>query len=114
MPDDVRVEVDAEGRLVIPEAMRGPPGVAGGGRVRLSLEDGTLRAVGVAEAIRAVQRLISEKYPRPPGGLSWSEELIAERRAEAEREETGCEAHAAARRRCAVGEPRDLNAGGGV
>lgn len=79
-----RLTVAPDGRLLIPAAMReamllGPDGV-----VTASVVDGELRVIAPMAAIRQLQEEASRLVPP---GASLVAELIAERRAEARREE---------------------------
>lgn len=76
-------QVGPDGRVVIPVAYRRALGVEGGGHVLMLWEDGELRLVDRDAAIRRAQDLVSRYVPK---GSRLSDELIAERRAEAARE----------------------------
>jgi len=78
------VRVDASGRLVIPKEMRDELGLADGGVLTLSVEDGELRATSRLAAIRRLQRKLAG---RVPPGHSVVDELIADRRRQAALEE---------------------------
>ena len=78
-----RVKLDAQGRLLIPAEMREQLGVKAGDRLTLRIEDGELVVLTFRAGIRRAQRT-GAKYKTP--GRSLVDELIAERRAEAERE----------------------------
>ncbi len=80
----VWVKVDAAGRLVIPKEMREALGIPDGGELRLKVEDGELLGMGRIAALRRIQR---ELRGTVPPGTSVVDELIADRRAEAAREE---------------------------
>jgi AbrB family looped-hinge helix DNA binding protein len=71
------------GRIVIPAEVREQLGLKVGDRLVLRVEDGEIRLFTRAEGIRKAQRIFS-KYRQE--GVSLSDELIAERRAEAARE----------------------------
>lgn len=79
----VSVQVDAEGRLVLPEEVRVSLGVQGGGELLLQVTQQELRATTRQAALRRLQAMVP---PWKPGEPMWSEELIAERRAEAARD----------------------------
>jgi AbrB family looped-hinge helix DNA binding protein len=79
----VRTKVDEGGRIVIPAEFRRALGWQPGEVVVLSLEEGEVRVVSIDESIRRVQEWVRSFVPE---GHSLSEELIAERRAEAARE----------------------------
>lgn len=81
--DQVRARLDGRGRLVIPAEYRRALGLQVGDEVILRLEDGEVRIFTLAQAIKRAQELL-DRYIAP--GRSLADELIAERRAEAERE----------------------------
>jgi len=81
--EQVTVRVDASGRVVIPRDLRDALGIPDGGELRLSVQDGELRATTRLAAlgrIRAELRALAAADPLLP-----SEALMAERRAEAAR-----------------------------
>lgn len=89
--DDLWVRVDASGRLVVPREMRDALGLpAGGGPLRLWVEDGELRGLAPAMALRRVQARVRALVP--PGGPSLGDELRALRREEAARDDASAEA----------------------
>jgi antitoxin PrlF len=77
------VQVAPDGRVVIPASYRKLLGVDNGGPVFLLSDDGAVRLLGRDAAIRRAQQLVARHVPK---GVSLADELIAERRAEAERE----------------------------
>ena len=79
-----RARIGAGGRLVIPVEIRKALGLHEGEPVVMRIEDGELRLVTIKEAIRRVQER-ARPYITP--GQSVVDELIAERRAENERDE---------------------------
>lgn len=76
--------VDAQGRIVIPADIRHALGIDTGEPLTLIVEGGKLRIFTLEQTIRRVQDEVA-KYVPP--GVSLVDELIAERRAEAAREE---------------------------
>jgi AbrB family looped-hinge helix DNA binding protein len=92
----VTVKVDASGRVVIPKDMREALGILEGGELELSVEEGELRGITRLAALHRLQKLLRGSVPP---GVSMVDELIAERRAEAAREEAEAEAWQAERRR---------------
>lgn len=78
-----RVKVVEGGKLVIPAAFRREMGVKPGDTVIVELDQGELRVRSLSSAIRRVQERMRELNPE---GRLLSEELIADRRAEAARE----------------------------
>jgi AbrB family looped-hinge helix DNA binding protein len=78
-----RAKVSADGSVTIPPEYREALGLKPGGDVVLALEDGELRLFTVEHGLRRAQE-IARKFV--PEGRCLSDELIAERRAEAERE----------------------------
>jgi AbrB family looped-hinge helix DNA binding protein len=79
----IRARIDRNGRVVIPSEYRKALGLNLGDEVILDLEEGELRLFSLDQAIERAQELVL-KYA--PEGVSLADELIAERRAEAERE----------------------------
>ncbi len=77
------VRVDLQGRLLVPKEMRDAVEMKPGGRVTLLVENGEIRVITPTAAVHRMREL-SAKYN--PSGRSLVDELIAERRAEAERE----------------------------
>ncbi len=86
--DDIRisakVQIGANGRIVIPAAIREELGLKLGDAALMDVEDGALRIESYPARIARIQR--SFAHLRNPGRLA-SDELIAERREEARREE---------------------------
>lgn len=78
-----RVKVVEGGKLVIPAAFRREMGITPGDTVILELDEGELRVRSLSSAIRRVQERMRELNPE---GRLLSEELIADRRAEAAHE----------------------------
>ncbi len=79
----VRTRLDQGGRVVIPAEYRRALGLRPGEEVILRLEDGEIRLLSLAQAVREAQAIVRQHVPE---GRSLSDELIAERRAEAARE----------------------------
>lgn len=71
------------GRLDLPDEYRQALGLEPGDEVVLKLEDGSIRLLSPRAAIERVQRVVRSYVPE---GRSLVDELIAERRREAERE----------------------------
>lgn len=84
-PAGVWVTVGADGRLALPAEYRALLEIENGGPVYLQLEDGTLRMKGRMRTLKDVQALVA----RYTGGRLSVDEFLAERRAEAAREERG-------------------------
>ena len=78
-----KVKLAEGGRVVIPAAYRKALGLHVGDEVILRLEEGEVRILTPRQAIKRAQGLVRYYVPE---GQSLSDELIAERRAEAERE----------------------------
>jgi AbrB family looped-hinge helix DNA binding protein len=78
------VRLGNRGRLVLPSKLRRRMGVQDGDRMILTVDpDGTTRLASVREV---VQRLAGSWAHLEPRDVSWSDELIRERREEARRE----------------------------
>lgn len=74
------VRLGANGRVVIPAAVRRALGVTEGDDLSLALVDDELRVTTIRAAVRRAQRLMAQ---RVAGDRSLADELIAERRAAA-------------------------------
>jgi len=77
------VKVGPGGRIVIPANLREKFGVKPGDTVWLEEDNEQVRISTVPQAIRHAQALVRQYVPE---SVSLADELIAERRAEAERE----------------------------
>lgn len=86
VPETVWLKLGGEGRVVLPAAYRRALGLKNGDHVQVRLEDDEIRVVSRATAIRRVQDLVAR---HSKDDKSWVDELIAERRREAAREEAG-------------------------
>ena len=82
-PDPVRALVEGGGRIAIPVAFLEALRISEGDSVVLDLEGDELRLYGQDAALRRVQRLVAHHVP---ADVSLVNELIAERRRQAERE----------------------------
>jgi AbrB family looped-hinge helix DNA binding protein len=74
----------ANGRIVIPSAIREELGFKPGETLLMDVDDGALRIESYPARIRRIQREIAQYIP---AGRSLVDELIAERREEVRREE---------------------------
>jgi AbrB family looped-hinge helix DNA binding protein len=83
-PRFVRCKINQNGRIVIPAAIRHEMGLKAGESLLMEVEDGVLRIETHRARIRRIQEEFAQ-YNRP--GVLASDELIAERREEARREE---------------------------
>jgi AbrB family looped-hinge helix DNA binding protein len=90
-----KARLSPNGRVLIPAAIREEMGFAPGESLLIDVEDGVLRIESYRARIRRIQREIAQ-FAKP--GILASDELIAERREEARREEEEIECEAAARR----------------
>ena len=79
------LKVAADGRFVIPAAARAAMEIGEEGKVTAILEDGELRIVSPRVAIRKIQKMLK---PYRSETSSIVDEFIAERRAEAAREDS--------------------------
>lgn len=76
------MRVGPKGRVVIPQGVREALGIREGDTVLIRVEDGR----AVLETWEAVERELFALVDQVAGGRSLSDELLAERRAEARRE----------------------------
>lgn len=81
--EQTATKVDRHGRVVIPAEYRRALGLREGDPVMVQLDDGVLRILTHAQAIRKVQEALAPYFAGKPSPV---DELIAERRAEAARE----------------------------
>lgn len=77
----VRAQVGEAGRIVIPAALRAALGIEVGDTVLLRVEDGELRIVTPLQALRRAQAIVGQLVPED---RSLADELVAERRMEAD------------------------------
>lgn len=75
-----KAKLNANGRIVIPAALREQMGVKSGDTLMLDFEDGVLRIESLMTRVRRIQEEFRQ-YAKP--GILASDELIAERREEA-------------------------------
>ncbi len=78
------LQVGPGGRVVIPAEMRDAMGLRQGDSIFANFENGELKLQSYAAAIAEVQSFFREINPE---GHRWSDELIADRRAEVAKEE---------------------------
>ena len=78
-----RVRIIEGGKLVIPALMRRELGIATGDTVLVEVEGGELRVRSLPQAVARAQAILRRYVPK---GVSLADELIADRRREAERE----------------------------
>jgi len=83
MNTETRLRVNQNGRVVIPVSFREALGIKPGDEIILQLDDDELRITTVKRRIERAQRIV-RKYIKP--GRSLVDELIAERRREAQNE----------------------------
>lgn len=76
------VRLGAQGRLVVPAALRKALGLQAGDTLVARVEDGRL----ILETRASIKRRLQARYRQIPATRCLSDELIAERRAEARRE----------------------------
>jgi AbrB family looped-hinge helix DNA binding protein len=77
------VEMAANGRLVIPAKVRSELGISKGATFVVEVEDGVIKLVPFDLVIQRIQDEVRRYVPE---GVSLSDELIADRRREAELE----------------------------
>lgn len=78
-----RIKIVDGGKLVIPAAMRRELGFGTGDTVLVDIDDGELRVRSVSRAIERARAIVRRYVPESVG---LADELIADRRREAERE----------------------------
>lgn len=85
-PGRFRLAVSKDGTVVLPREVCEAFGLSGGGGVIAEWEGEELTLISPAESLRRVREALK---PYMQEGVSWADELIAERRREVEREEKG-------------------------
>lgn len=83
-PGEVKIKIDAGGRIVIPVEFRRAIAAEEGDSVTLVLDGDELRIVSNAASLRRAQELVARYVPKD---VSLVDDLIAERRREAARED---------------------------
>ncbi len=78
------VQLDLQGRLVIPAQLRRSLGFESGDSLIARMEDGRL----ILEKAETIKQRLKSRFAHLPQTTSLSEELIAERREEAKQEST--------------------------
>ena len=78
-----RVQIAANGRMVLPASLRHQLHVEGGGLLIIREDEGRLVLESVDDAVRRAQALVRRYAPEAQGV---ADELLGERRAEAARE----------------------------
>lgn len=81
--DSITVRMDPAGRIVVPRDLREALGVPDGGELRLTVQDGELRATTRLAALRRIRAELKVLDPAAPGSLI--DDLLATRRADAAR-----------------------------
>ena len=79
----VRLRIDSEGRVALPRAIREALAVGEGHALIGSVEDGELRLLTIPAAVRRAQAIVRQYIPE---GVSLVDDLLEDRRREAERE----------------------------
>ncbi|MEE2718092.1 MAG: AbrB/MazE/SpoVT family DNA-binding domain-containing protein [SAR324 cluster bacterium] len=82
MEQATEIHLGAQGRMVIPAAFRRELNLNSGDRLIARTEEGRL----VLEKQELVMRRLQQRFKVVPEGISLADELIAERRAESQRE----------------------------
>jgi AbrB family looped-hinge helix DNA binding protein len=80
----MNIRMGPDGRIMIPAEFREALGLKDGDTLLASLDDGELRLLTIPTAVRKAQSIIRQFVPE---GVSLVDELIADRRREAEREQ---------------------------
>jgi AbrB family looped-hinge helix DNA binding protein len=81
-----RAQISENGRIVIPAAFRRAMGLKGGEVVTIRMDEEGLHIQSRTQAIKRAQAMVRKYVPK---GVSLVDELIAERRREAGREQGG-------------------------
>jgi bifunctional DNA-binding transcriptional regulator/antitoxin component of YhaV-PrlF toxin-antitoxin module len=84
MPGPTNVRMGPDGRIVIPSAFREALGLKKDETLLASLDNGEIRLMTIPAAIRKAQAIVRKFVPE---GVSLVDELLADRRREAERED---------------------------
>lgn len=84
MSSTYKLNVDRQGRLVLPAPARRELGLERGGVVTLEVGEDEARLISHRQALRRIHQIIRRYVPE---GVLLSDELIADRRAEAARED---------------------------
>lgn len=83
-PKKRTIPVSENGRMNLPADMRRTLGLSGAGRLIVTLDDDEIRITTASQALKRVRDLAA---PYKPAGELASDGLLAERRAEAQRED---------------------------
>ena len=78
-----RVKIVEGGKLVIPALMRRELGIGAGDTVMVDIDNGEIRVRSLSKALERARAILRRHIPE---GANLSDELISERRAEAEHE----------------------------
>lgn len=78
-----RVRIVEGGKLVIPATMRRELGISAGDTVMVDIADGELRVRSLSKALERARLILRRHIPED---VNLSDELVADRRAEAEHE----------------------------
>lgn len=79
-----KLKVDKQGRVVLPAPARRELGLERGGSVTLEIGERDARLISHRQALRRIQEIVRRYVPE---GVMLSDELIADRRAEAAHED---------------------------
>lgn len=88
MPPSAHAVLGNDGRVLIPAALRDAAGIERGARLFLRVEGEQIIVESFPATLRRIQRMLA---PYKVPGVSIVDELIADRRAEAAREDEECE-----------------------
>jgi AbrB family looped-hinge helix DNA binding protein len=78
-----KTRLSEDGGVVLPAEFREALGLRAGDAIIMALDDGVIRMWSLERAIQRLQELVRQQVPE---GVSLADELIAERRREAESE----------------------------
>lgn len=80
----IRINMSEDGQVIVPAEIRNVLGIKGGDAVLWELVDGEVRLTTRKARLERARKLFQQYFPKQEG-RSVVDELIAERRAEAER-----------------------------
>ncbi len=80
---EIRTQVGKSGRIILPAKLRKALEIHAGDEIVLRLEDGSIRLLPLRQAVALAQKNVRQYVP---AGVSLVDDLLQQRRAEADRE----------------------------